>query len=319
MKQIVILLVAPLILSIGCSSGCLDQQQPIKSQNQKPTSFCFGTPTNGVAPLKVQYTGTGSDPDGMITFYHWDFGDGSVANLQNPSHLYLHEGTYTVIFTVTDNNASTASSTMQVSVLPPSNYPPTASIAVDRFYGVAPLTVLFNGTGSDADGFVLSYFWDFGDGSNSSQQNIRHTFMTSGLFNVSLRVTDNEQTIAVAFVTIRCTPTHNLTQNGINYICQQYGSASQCIVSEGLVFSFTDDANQTYSELPGGTTDILGFIMMGAVQSITMVVPSRQTIYNPLQAFLDANSGFSLDSNDVTSLLLHNETSGDQWCFNPTI
>ncbi len=319
MKKIVIISVVALLFSIGCSTGCFNQQQSPGPQNKNPVSLCSGSPTNGVAPLRVQFTGTASDPDGVITFYHWDFGDGSVADLQNPSHTYLHEGTYLVTFTATDNNASTASSTMQISVSPPSNYPPTASIIVDHFSGMAPLTVSFNGTGSDADGFVLSYFWDFGDGSNSSQQNIRHTFMTNGLFNVSLRVTDNEQGIAVAFVTIRCTPAHNLTQDGINYICQQYGSASQCIVSEGLVFSFTDDANQTYSELPGGTTDILGFIMMGAVQSITMVVPSRQTIPNPLQAFLDANDGFVLDSNDVAFLLQHDETSGDQWCFNPTI
>jgi len=317
MNKIAILLITSMILSIGFSYGCLNQQQPQVAQNKNPVSTCSGTPMNGVAPLTVQFTGMANDPDGIITFYHWDFGDGSVADLQNPSHTFIHEGTYTITFTVTDNNASTGSSTMQISVLLPTNYPPHASISVDRTYGLAPLTVSFNGSGTDADGYITTYSWDFDDGSNSSQQNTKHTFTQNGIYNVTLRVTDNQQAMDISFVTIKCNPAHNLTQNGINYICQQYGNATHCIVSEGLVFNFTDDANQTYTGLPGGTTDILGFIMMGAVQSITMTVPSRQTIHNPLQAFLDVNDDLALDSNDVAYLLQHDENSGDQWCYIP--
>ncbi len=319
MKKIVIFLIASLVLSIGYSSGCLDQQQPIKNQNQKPTSFCSGIPTNGVAPLKVNFVGTANDSDGVITFYHWDFGDGSTADLQNPSHTFLHEGNYTVTFTITDNNASTASSAMQISVFRPTNYPPNASIAVDRTYGIVPLTVSFSGSGTDADGYIISYYWDFDDGMNSSQQNTVHTFSESGRYNVTLIVTDNQGSIDGHFITIKCTPPHNLTQQGINYICEQYGDASYCVVSEGLVFNFTDDANQTYTELPGGTTDILGFIMMGVVESLTMTRPSRQTIHNPLQEFLEANDGLILHSHDVAFLLQHDENSGDQWCYNPTL
>ncbi len=309
-----------ILLGIGSCSGCLNQQQESQEpQNINPVCSCSGHPWNGTAPLTVQFTGRATDADGIITFYHWDFGDGSVADLQNPTHTFLHVGTYTVRFTVTDNNASTGKSSMQVSVHEPSNYPPRASITVDRSYGVSPLTVMFSGSGSDADGYITTYFWNFDDGSNSSQQNTSHTFTTIGIYNVSLQVTDDKQAIDIALVTIKCIPIHNLTQNGINYICQQYGDASYCIVSEGLIFNFTDDTSQTYSELPGGTTDILSFIMMGAVQSITMVVPKRQTILNPLQAFLAANEGLILDSYDVAFLLQHDETSDDQWCYTPAI
>ena len=35
--------------------------------------------------------------------WHWDFGDGDTSNLQNPTHTYLNEGTYTVTLTVTNN------------------------------------------------------------------------------------------------------------------------------------------------------------------------------------------------------------------------
>jgi PKD repeat protein len=319
MKITALLLGISLVVSIGCIGGCLDQEQPIENQNQNPVASCSGTPTNGAAPLKVIFVGTGYDPDGVITFYHWDFGDGAVADLQNPSHLFLHEGNYTVTLIVTDNNASAGSSTIAISVLRPTNYPPNASMTVDRTYGLVPLTVAFRGSGTDADGIISSYHWDFGDGSNSSQQNTLHTFIQNGIYNVTLIVTDNQGATDGCFITIKCTPVHNLTQKGINYICEQYGDASHCIVSEGLIFNFTEDTNQTYTELPGGTTDILGFIMMGVVESVTMTSPRRSTIDNPLEEFLEANAGFLLDSSDVVFLLQHDESSGDQWCYIPLI
>jgi PKD repeat protein len=317
MKKTIVILFTVLLINLGIISGCLNQEQLMKNQN--PVVSCSGTPTNGSAPLKVNFKGTASDPDGFVTFYHWDFGDGAVVDLQNPFHLFLHEGTYTVTLTVTDNNASTASCTMQISVLPQTNYPPNASISVDRTSGVVPFTLAFHGVGNDADGYIISYQWDFDDGSNSSQQNTTHTFTQNGVYNVTFVVTDNQGARDGCFILIYCSPAYNLTQAGINYICEHYGSASHCIVSEGLVFNFTDDTNQTYTELPGGTTDILGFIMIGAVTSITMTVPSRPTIFDPLEAFLEANGGFKLDANDVSFLLQHDETSGDQWCYNPTL
>jgi PKD repeat protein len=315
MKKTVVVLLTNMLLLLGIISGCLNQEQPLLNQNQSPVVSCSGAPMNGSAPLKVNFIGTASDPDGLITFYHWDFGDGSIADLQNPSHLFLHEGTYTVTLTVTDNNASTASCTMQISVLPQTNYPPNASIIVGHTSGIVPFTIAFHGLGTDADGYIISYQWDFGDGSISNQQNTTHTFTQNGVYNVTLVVTDDQGASDGCFIMIYCSPDHNLTQEGINYICEHYGSASQCIVSEGLVFNFTDDTNQTYTELPGGTTDILGFIMIGAVTSITMTVPSRLTIVDPLDAFLEVNGGFKLDANDVAFLLQHDETSADQWCY----
>ncbi|HOV11738.1 MAG TPA: C25 family cysteine peptidase, partial [Bacteroidales bacterium] len=36
------------------------------------------------------------------TSFHWDFGDGNTSNLQNPTHTYLANGTYTVMLTATN-------------------------------------------------------------------------------------------------------------------------------------------------------------------------------------------------------------------------
>ena len=44
-----------------------------------------------------------SDIDDNIVSYHWDFGDGTTSNEQNPNHVYSHSGIYNVEFTVTDS------------------------------------------------------------------------------------------------------------------------------------------------------------------------------------------------------------------------
>lgn len=315
MKKIVLTLITVVIVSIGCFSGCLNQQAPHNGQNKVPIAFCSGSPTSGLVPLTVEFIGLGNDPDGYIVSYHWDFNDGSSSDAQNPSHTFTTEGRYVVTFTVTDDNASTGVSTIQIYVTIPTNNPPNATITTNVTHGLAPLTVSFRGSGEDSDGSITSYYWDFGDDTTSTEQNTSHTFRDMGRYNVTLSVVDNQGGVGISTVTISCNPVHNLTQSGIQYICEHYGDANHCIVSEGLSFTFTDDKGQTYTDLPGGTTDILGFIMIGIVSSIQLTDPIRPVINNPLQEFLDANAGLALDSGDVAFLMQHNETSPDQWCY----
>lgn len=58
-------------------------------------------PLLGRIPLEVTFSDA-STPSGDITYWHWDFGDGTTSNDQNPVHTYSTEG----VFTVTLNVAS---------------------------------------------------------------------------------------------------------------------------------------------------------------------------------------------------------------------
>lgn len=77
-----------------------------------------------------------------------------------------------------------------------SNNPPTALIKAEPSSGLAPLTVSFDGTGSnDADGGPLTYAWDLdGDGQydDSTNPTVQRTFTTNGKVTVGLRVTDDK-------------------------------------------------------------------------------------------------------------------------------
>lgn len=111
MEKIVILFIASMVISLGFFSGCTNQ-----GQQKNPTALCSANPTNGTAPLIVYFVGSGNDSDGVIISYHWDFGDGSSSYLQNPTHTFTNKGTYIVSFTVTDNNATTGSCTIPITV-----------------------------------------------------------------------------------------------------------------------------------------------------------------------------------------------------------
>lgn len=60
------------------------------------------SPTLGGAPHLVNFT----DLSPNATSWSWDFGDGTVSTLQNPSHVYSDPGTYTVTLTATNANGT---------------------------------------------------------------------------------------------------------------------------------------------------------------------------------------------------------------------
>ena len=73
------------------------------------------------------------------------------------------------------------------------NQSPIASFTANPTSGVAPLGVSFNASNSsDSDGSIISYAWDFKDGSTGNGQSINHTFSSIGSYNVLLTVTDDK-------------------------------------------------------------------------------------------------------------------------------
>ncbi len=138
----------------------------------------------------VQFDGSASiDRDGSIKAYQWTFGDGSSGSGQKVSHTYKEPGVYPVRLTVTDNSGSISESNSD-SLTIIVNYPPVAAAGSDQI--VSESVVTFNGSESkDQDGSITAYFWEFGDGSTSTEQNPVHVYGNPGTYKVKLTVTDN--------------------------------------------------------------------------------------------------------------------------------
>lgn len=158
-----------------------------------PTANANG-PYNGIEGQSVQFDGTASsDPDCDIVAYAWDYGDGNTGTGATPTHTYAAAGNYTVTLVVTDNDNLTGMDTTTAAISPVAQ--PIAPIADANgpYTGTEGMPVQFDGTGSsDPDGSIVSYMWDFGDGTTGSGITPAHTYAAAGNYAVSLTVVDND-------------------------------------------------------------------------------------------------------------------------------
>ncbi len=86
-----------------------------------PPAIVAGTPvappvadfTRVITNLSVAFTDTSTNTP---TSWSWNFGDGNTSTLQNPTHVYAGQGTYSVVLTATNAGGSDASAPQNVSV-----------------------------------------------------------------------------------------------------------------------------------------------------------------------------------------------------------
>ena len=161
---------------------------------QAPTAVVTASPVSGSTLTTFSFSGAQStDGDGSIVTYAWDFGDGAGSSaVAEPTYQFASAGNYTVALTVTDDDGLQGSATVQISVAAPQA--PVAVASVDNA-NANTLTVLqFTGSNStDADGQIVGYEWDFGDGiGTSTQADPTYQYSSGGNFTAQLTVTDND-------------------------------------------------------------------------------------------------------------------------------
>ncbi len=93
----------------------------IGSGTVAPVAAASATPVSGDIPLVVTFDGTAShDPDGIITAYNWNFGDGETASGVIVQHTYTRAGTFAATLTVTDDAGASGSYPVSISTVDPS-------------------------------------------------------------------------------------------------------------------------------------------------------------------------------------------------------
>ncbi|WP_421875093.1 PKD domain-containing protein [Marinoscillum sp.] len=125
------------------------------------------------------------DPNGDPISYSWDFGDGSTSTLSDPSHTYSASGTYTIVLEMTTVSSCVYIQERTLTINP----------LVDVDFSFSNVCdgeeVSFVNNSTISSGSNISYLWDFGDGTSSSQVNPDHTYSTYGEYSVSLTAESN--------------------------------------------------------------------------------------------------------------------------------
>ena len=118
---------------------------------------------------------------GPVSWF-WDFGDGNTSTQQNPVHTYSGPGTYTVTFTATNANGCEATIIKTITI----GGAPVPVISANPNPACVGQPVLFSATAAG----IISWSWDFDDGSTNGAQNPSHTYLLPGNYNVTITVTD---------------------------------------------------------------------------------------------------------------------------------
>ncbi len=115
----------------------------------------------------------------------------------------LDDSAYTITASAVDTASQSASDSISV-IVDNINEPPVANAGSDK-EALVGQSVNFDGSGSsDTDGSIVSYAWDFDDGSTGAGISISHTYSAAGTYTVTLTVTDNGGAIGqdTAIVTV---------------------------------------------------------------------------------------------------------------------
>jgi PKD repeat protein len=188
-----------LIQSMGVPSTLSGSSPPTG-----PVAAFIADQQTGTIPLTVQFTDQSSGTTPLT--YAWDFGDGSISTLRNPSHVYTASGIYTVRLTVTNSAGSdTATKTGFITA----GVMPVAAFTSNVTSGMTPLAVQYTdqSTGSP----VLHYSWDLDNDTiiDSTLQNPTFTYTVPGRYTIKETVTNSigtDEEIKVYYITVTPNP-----------------------------------------------------------------------------------------------------------------
>lgn len=138
-------------------------------------------PVNLGAPVNFSITATGGT---RPYAYSWAFGDGGIGgDLANITHIYTTNGPFVAVAIVTDAAGESVNQRLNMTIAL------NASIFSNASLGAAPLPVGFQSVvQGGTPGYT--YAWNFGDGAQAATPNPNHTYVSSGDYRATLRVTD---------------------------------------------------------------------------------------------------------------------------------
>ncbi len=282
-KKTVIIVCIFLVLATISSTLCIETSKKRETPNLPPTVQIEADITDGFVPLSVSFKADAEDPDGLIDKYDWDFGDGAESSKQKIIHDYYEVGVYTATLIVTDNEGAQGKDSLKVTVrevIKP-NQLPVAEAQAEPDIAFVNEEITFRGTGTDDDGVIIVYEWDFdGNGEYDWYSNTtgitKHSYNKSGDYTAIFRITDDAYDFDTDSVSVIIQSKANNPpvaiishpENGATYETNEQiqfnGSESYDPEQESLIYSWdfgdgmaSSEPNPTHSYSVNGTYTIV--------------------------------------------------------------
>lgn len=277
-----------------------------------PDAAISANVSSGCAPLSVSFTDNSSLLNNAQ--WSWDFGNGTVSTLQNPSVVFDTPGIYQVQMIVENNGACSDTSSLTITVYDKPQAAGTASASS----GCSPYTVTFINQSLNAD-FIT---WNFGDGNTASGDTVVYQYLTPGTY----------QPFIIAATANGCADTSNLPNPVIVHPVPQAAFAvnqnSGCSGSEfQLINNSTSLPGNTYQwniagivstdETPAVTISQSGIHGVSLIVtsafgcSDTLTEPAFIEVYDTLPPPVSPILSVSVQSNTQVEIIWQNNTDTD--------
>jgi PKD repeat protein len=161
--------------------------------NMPPVAVIVPSSETGKVGKPVTFDGSSSyDPEGeVLVYYSWYFSDGGNESGPVVTHTFAAVGQFTVVLQVEDATGAWGYEELAFSVLAP--VPPIAVVAYSPANPVVGEQVIFDGSWSiDPDGSIVTYIWQFGDGSIALGAQVVHSYTAAKTYGVRLIVVDED-------------------------------------------------------------------------------------------------------------------------------
>lgn len=245
--------------------------------------------TGGCLPFTADFTGNSVL---LSTNYTWHYGDGNSDTGKVVSHTYNTTGTFNVMLVAVDTNACVGADTTYAQI----------TVINDSVIADFQLTVLNDCDSNlvidlvDQSTNAVTYLWNFGDGTTSTQANEGHTYTVPGTYNVMLTVTDTNRCHPVDSMMVPVTLLPNAfvdftTQDVCRGIAVNFNNASN--PNAQFVWSFGDGSSSgQYS--PSYNYATSGQYAVSLIIIDTGTCNVRDTAYGTVEVFEQPIANFNL-------------------------
>lgn len=226
---------AQLTLRVTASDNALCEASRTVTIELGQQISAIATPNAGVAPLPVTFTAQTTNIDRSTLVWH--FPDGSSQHAEVGTFTFPLPGTYTITVTGTGPLGQQSASVV-VRVAAANDI--RAAFTPNPFGGIAPVEICFTDRSVSEGSTIISWLWDFGDGTTSTEQNPCHTYTRAGSYTVRLRVTNLADLTATASNTVNV---FQVTQGASSFGFTVHPQGLVCFtsfLSDGATLDFWD-------------------------------------------------------------------------------
>ncbi len=293
-------------LVVMSENGCKDSvTRPIRVNPDPSSGFSINTPAQCFNGNLFTFSNTSSISSGNMQFI-WTFGDGISSSITNPTHSYASAGNYIVKLLLVSDSHCKDSISFPVKVNPS----PIANYSINTNPQCFSNNVFVFTNLSTIAGDTQTFSWNLGDGTNTNQSGVTHSYTSAGVFPVKLLSTSSNgcKDSTVRTIIVNANPQITVSTNKPPFICNGDSVHFNAIAAPG---SGSIVSYQWYKD---------GLLMSGAVTNTLTVTQSggyQVKVFNSNGcSTLSAVTGvvvYPLPTGTVSSL------TGNQICQGSTI